>query len=34
LEEKFAQRGGVDGATSLYLFRELEQNDEDDLERK
>lgn len=23
LEEKFAQRGGADGATSLYLFREI-----------
>lgn len=23
LEEKFAQRGGVDGASTLYLFREI-----------
>ena len=23
LEEKFSQRGGVDGATTLYLFREI-----------
>lgn len=30
LETKFAKRGGVDGATSMYLWRELIQQGEED----
>ena len=35
LEEKYAQNGGADGATTLYLFREIvTQTDEDDDDKK
>ena len=30
MEEKFAKNGGVDGATTLYLFREILPNSDED----
>ena len=30
MEEKFAKQGGADGATSLYLFREIIPSEDDE----